>query len=53
MSDFQASLPLGFGRIHWHHLPRKVQTKVLELWIRLLREHLDRQASSSDAEEER
>ena len=44
MREVQSSLPLGFGQLHWDTLPPKVREEVLALWIRLLREHLDRRA---------
>lgn len=44
MRDIQASLHLGFGRLRWDNLSPEVREEVLLLWIRLLREHLERQA---------
>ena len=40
MTVRQPFLPLGFDRIHWDSLSPEVRAQVLELWIRLLREHL-------------
>jgi hypothetical protein len=43
MREVQASLPLGYGRLRWDNLPPEVREEVLVLWMRLLREHLERQ----------
>jgi hypothetical protein len=47
MSARQGMLPLGFDRIHWDTLSPEVRERVLELWVQLLCEHLERQAASA------
>jgi hypothetical protein len=50
MREVQPSLPLGFGRLDWDHLPARAREEVLALWMRLLREHLERQGETAEAE---
>ena len=47
------SLPLGFGPVHWEGLPPEIRVRVLELWIQLLRNHVERQDAVPAAEEAR
>jgi hypothetical protein len=45
MTEKQRSLSLGFGPVHWEGLPPETRAKVLDLWIQLLRDHVERQKS--------
>jgi hypothetical protein len=51
MTARQPTLPLGFGPIHWDMLAPEVRARVLELWLRLLQEHLERQAALDAGQE--
>ena len=47
MREVQASLSLGFGQLRWDNLPPQVREEVLVLWMRLLREHLERRTDDA------
>ena len=47
MSARQGTLPLGFDRIHWDTLSPEVRERVLELWVQLLREQVERREASA------
>jgi hypothetical protein len=51
MREKQRSLPLGFGPVHWEGLPPEIRARVLDLWIQLLRHHVERQDAAPGAEE--
>jgi len=53
MTEKQRSLPLGFGPVQWEGLPREIRARVLDLWIQLLRDHVERQSAAPGAEEAR
>ena len=46
MTEKQRSLPLGFGPVHWEGLPPEIRSIVLDLWIQLLRDYVERQDSA-------
>ncbi len=51
MKEKQRSLSLGFGPVHWDGLPPETRARVLDLWIQLLRDHVERLDTASGAEE--
>jgi hypothetical protein len=51
MDGLQRSLPLGHGRVRWEALPAEVRTKVLELWVLLLMDHLGGQEPAEGCED--
>lgn len=51
MTARQPTLPLGFGPIHWDLLAPEVRSRVLELWLQLLQEHLARQTAPDAGQE--
>lgn len=51
MRDKQPSLFLGFGPVHWEGLPPEIRARVLDLWIELILEHVERRDAVSRGEE--
>ena len=51
MTEKQQSLPLGFGLVHWEGLPPRTRAEVLDLWIQLLRDQMERLAGVTGTEE--
>ena len=46
MRVHQPLLPLGFGSLRWDTLPLELRSRLLELWIQLLRDHLEREKAA-------